>query len=80
MGDNAFAGRQPIRLSGVVSHKPPTEDDPFTSELPIELLYPNGEPSGVFIGPIEDFFFIPEPDGGFREQVTTLALAILIIL
>jgi hypothetical protein len=77
LGDNAFLGGEPIRLTGSISHKPPTENDRFGSSEWTELHYPNGVPSGVYIGPIEDFYFIPEPDRGLMIGAALLTLLVI---
>ena len=51
----------PIRIGGPITHKPPREGETLMSDdqaQPIQLLLPNGEPSGWMIGQV---IHIPNP-------------------
>jgi hypothetical protein len=50
VGGNVLHNEVPLRLIGVISHKPPAADDVFENRENIELLGPDGQPVGVVIG------------------------------
>ncbi len=67
----------PDGSSEVISHKPPAAGELFESRERVELLNENGEPTGLFIGRIEDFLFVPEPQSGWMIAAALSTLAFL---
>ncbi len=51
VGGNTLRNDLPLRVSGVITHKPPAQDDGFELNETVELLDAQGQPSGYSLGP-----------------------------
>jgi hypothetical protein len=65
------------RLYGEISHKPPAAGEAYENLEQVELYDAEGQATGIFIGAIEDFDFVPEPQSGWMIAAALSTLALL---